>query len=89
MKTIPLGSLARDIVTGFTGVIIGKTQWLNGCNRVTIQPRELKDGKPIESHCFDIEQIEILGPAIPEPIAESAGPGGPKPSPTRSPDPAR
>ena len=86
MKTIPLGSLARDTITGYTGIVVARTEWLNGCHRISIQSRELKDGIPVEIGCFDIQQIEVLE----KKPAKAAQPiGGPKPSPTRQPDPAR
>lgn len=65
---IVLGCLAKDTVTGFTGIVSSRTEWLNGCIRIGLQPRELKDGKPIESQAFDIEQLEYVGPGMnPEP----------------------
>lgn len=35
---ITLGCKAKDKITGFTGIVIAMTSWLNGCQRVTIQP---------------------------------------------------
>jgi len=54
---VNLGDIAEDIVTGFKGTVVAVTNWLNGCQRVTLQPNELKDGKPVESYTFDVEQI--------------------------------
>jgi hypothetical protein len=55
-----LGRMATDRITGFKGVVTSSTEWLNGCVRVTLQPRHLHEGKPVESQVFDIEQIVIL-----------------------------
>lgn len=55
-----LGDLAKDTITGFCGVVIARTEWLTGCDRLTLQPRELKDGKPIDSVSFDITQLKIV-----------------------------
>jgi hypothetical protein len=30
---LELGASARDTITGFEGVIVSKTKWLNGCGR--------------------------------------------------------
>lgn len=63
MKTdrIELGDLVRDTVTKFEGVVIGDTQWLHGCRRLTVQPRELdKDGKQRESQGFDEHQLVLV-----------------------------
>ena len=55
------GDLIRDKVTGFKGIAIATTKWLNGCIRVGIQPRDLdKDGKMIEEKWFDIDQLEFI-----------------------------
>jgi hypothetical protein len=55
-----LGDLVKDTVTGFKGIVICRSVWLNGCARLTVQPQSMKDGKPIETQCFDELQIEVL-----------------------------
>ena len=57
---IELGDIARDTITGFEGVVISETYWLNGCLRFAIQPQQLKDGKVIESEWFDSQQVELV-----------------------------
>lgn len=57
---IALGDDARHTITGFAGLVIALTTWLNGCVRVTLQPRELKDGKPLEHQTFDIQEVELV-----------------------------
>lgn len=84
-KPIKLGCLARDTISGFTGIVIAITDWLNGCRRITIQPKELKDGKPIESHTFDVEQVELVKPEPAKAAQKSVG--GPSISPARAADP--
>ena len=61
---VTLGCEAKDTISGFTGIAIAVTEWLNGCVRITIAPRELKDGRPIDSGTFDIEQVEYVGPGV-------------------------
>jgi len=80
-KKIELGDVARDTITGFTGVVICKSKWLHGCERFTLQPKELKDGKPIESSTFDEPQLELV-PAETR-FATTAATGGPRPEPSR------
>jgi hypothetical protein len=76
-----LGEQVKDKITGFSGVVTGITFWLNGCTRVSIQPRELKDQKPIEAEWFDEQQLELTGSA---PLDFSAKKrGGPMPDPKR------
>jgi hypothetical protein len=53
-----LGATVRDTVTGFVGVVAGRTQYLFGCNRYGVQAKVLHDGKPIEWQSFDELQLE-------------------------------
>lgn len=85
---IELGDRAKDRISGFSGIAIAITFWLNGCVRVTIQPEELpKDGKLGENYTFDVEQCEVTDKSVIE------GPkiqhGGPSISPTQRTDPKR
>ena len=57
---IQLGDLARDKVTGFTGVVECISEWLNSCRRITIRPTTLKDGEPLGNHTFDGPQVEVV-----------------------------
>lgn len=79
--TIKLGDLARDTITGFTGVVVAETKWLHGCMRMTLQPKALHDGKPIDAATFDLPQLELV-PAVRE--KTTSGTGGPRPEPTRA-----
>jgi len=81
---VELGDEAKDTITGLSGVVIAITDWLNGCQRINIQPRELKDGKPVDHSCFDVEQVEVIKSA--RPVAQRMT-GGPHDAPTRNADP--
>ena len=74
-KTFKLGSHGRHTISGFEGVIIGKTEWMNGCVRYGIQPTRLHDGKPIEAEWFDSEEIEkVAKKAKPRSTQKTGGP---------------
>jgi len=61
MGKIKLGDKVRDNITGFEGVAIARTQWLHGCDRITIQPDRLdKDGKTMDACSFDEQQVELV-----------------------------
>lgn len=60
MARVELGDKVKDRVTGFTGIAVARTEWLNGCARVTIQPPLDKDKKMVENQTFDEPQLEIL-----------------------------
>ena len=81
---VSLGDKAKDTITGYEGIVVAITEWLNGCRRITIQPQALHDGKPIDSHTFDAEQIEVVSVAAPVALKKT---GGPSISPVRSADP--
>ncbi len=53
-----LGTRARDIVTGFEGVVTAKVEYLTGCIQYAIKPPELdKDGKMRDAHYFDEDSL--------------------------------
>ena len=95
-----LGTIVRDRVTGFEGAITGRAQHLTGCNTYGLQPKEMKDGKPIEAEWFDENRLEaipkkkgfrdIYEKAHPEMIVEVGGrplravAGGPQSAPKRT-----
>ena len=88
---IPLGSHVRDIYTGFEGTLVARTQWLHGCDRLTIEPRKVKeDGSLPDSMTFDAPRVELLQ-AEPvrtsrdEQTTKTGGPNGPAPSRNRDP----
>jgi len=88
-EPIPLGSIASDIVTGFKGVIVARTEWMTGCTRYGIQSRKLKeDGSVLDIQWFDEAQVMVT---VSEPAVEipQAPPAGPTPAPQRNPDPKR
>lgn len=39
---VNLGQVVRDRITGYSGVVIGRTDWLYGCVRYGVQSTELK-----------------------------------------------
>lgn len=57
---IELGDKVKDIITGFEGIVVAKTEWLNGCVRCNIQPQKLKDGKMLDTETIDEQQLRIV-----------------------------
>ncbi len=57
---IELGWRVKDKVSGFTGVAIARTEWLNGCIRISVGPEKLHDEKPIDDQWFDEGQLELV-----------------------------
>jgi len=57
---IELGTEVIDEVSGFTGIAVARHTYLNGCARISIQPKAKKDGSFIEALCFDEPQVKTL-----------------------------
>lgn len=79
--SVQLGDLVKDKLTGFEGVVVGITQWLNACRHIGVKPIFLdKDGKPREAIWFDEPQISVLHEEFfqPDPVDPGAT-GGPVP----------
>lgn len=56
-----LGVRARDMITGFTGIITGRSEYLFSYPEVYIEPEKLDDqGKPIDGIWFREARVEIL-----------------------------
>lgn len=81
---INLGDIAKDTITGFEGTVVCISTWLNGCARLTLQPRKMRLGKPVESETFDELQLELVAKGTLVPLRET---GGPRPAPKRPRDP--
>lgn len=71
---IELGSKARDRVTGVTGTVIARSEWLYGCRRYVLQPTELKDGRPVDTCHFDEDALEVIEQAAPHVVKPTGGP---------------
>jgi len=86
---IELGQTVQDVITGYEGVVTSRHEYLHGCTRLSVQSRELRDGKPIESETFDEQRLRVLNvPNILEDAPLTNAPGGDRPLPRR-PEPPR
>lgn len=57
---IDMGAIARDTLTGFTGVVMARVEYLTGCNQVSLQPVCEKDNELKAATWFDVERVELL-----------------------------
>lgn len=90
---IELGWRVKDSISGFQGIATAFARFINGCERIEITPEQMKDGKLLDTHYFDAQQLVVIdtNPARnvkPEnqPTATDA-PGGPHSTPTVAKDP--
>ncbi len=56
---IKLGDKVKDNITGFTGIVTGKIEYLTGCIQYEIQPEGLHECRPIESKWFDEYRLVV------------------------------
>ena len=78
MNKINLGDRAKDTVSGFEGIAVARHTYLQGCDRVSLQPPIDKDGKHLDPHTFDEPQLEIVQAAVvkPDPLPQQQRTGG-------------
>ena len=75
---VQLGDKVKDTVSGFIGIAVSKHTYLQGCDRISVQPLIDKEGKLPEVQAFDEPQLEVLKP---KKVIRKKGnkPGGPMP----------
>jgi len=58
---VSLGDRVKDRVSGFIGIAVSRHSYLNGCDRISVQPMaNNKTGKLAESQTFDEPQLKVL-----------------------------
>jgi len=73
-----LGDEVKDVITGYSGVVMHRTQWLHGCNTYGLQPRELdKDGAPVKREVFDEPGLKLKKAKVAEASRKTGGPARP------------
>lgn len=85
------GDEVKDKISGATGIVICRAEWQYGCVRLTIQPRECKDGKPAEPFTIDEPQADLISPqAVPDTrVNETPRSHGPRQDQVRPSNPTR
>lgn len=77
---VELGDEVKDSVSGFRGIAVGRMTYLQGCARISVQPKVGKDGKLPESGNFDEPQLIVLKhKAVVKLETKKDPPGGPVP----------
>ena len=72
---IELGSEVEDKITGFKGVVIGRTEWRYGCVAYMVAPKKLtKEGKRQEADFFDEDRLTVTKPVAAHKMRETGGP---------------
>lgn len=92
---IQLGDRVRDRVTGFRGIVVCMSTWLNGCVRCGVQAeRVTEDGTLPDTQWIDEPQLEVIASGAVFCDVDAGSPlrraavGGPRPDPSgHRPDP--
>jgi hypothetical protein len=79
---VELGSRVRDKITGFTGVVTGRVEYLTGCNQVLVAPKCKDDGALVSSEWLDEQRVDVL-PDSRVVLDNRTTPGADRPAPKR------
>lgn len=60
MANIKLGDEVKDTVSGFQGIALLRHSYLQGCDRICIQPPVNKDGELPKTATFDEPSLVIV-----------------------------
>ncbi len=58
MKTPQLADKVKDVITGFTGIVTGRSEYLNGCVHYSVEAKSKAGGKP-DTIWIDEQQLEV------------------------------
>lgn len=74
---IPFGVKVKDRITGFTGTVVGRVEYLTGCSQACVVPEVDDKGSARAAQWFDEPRLEIIDSnAIQlDPVAVAAQPG--------------
>lgn len=59
-ENIKFKAKVKDTITGFTGMVTARCEYLNGCIQYRVSPTIDKDGKMQEDYWIDSEQLEVI-----------------------------
>lgn len=57
---INLGDEVKDVITGFKGIAVARHTYLQGCDRISVQPKINKDGEIPDVCAFDEPQLVVV-----------------------------
>lgn len=75
---VDLGDEVKDKISGFRGIAVARHSYIEGCNRISVQPVIDRDGKLPDSVTFDEPCLEVVTIQKISKRQNSALTGGPK-----------
>jgi hypothetical protein len=59
------GDRVKDVICGASGIVIGITDWIYGCRRITVQIEKPNEkGKPQDAFTVDEPQLTIVKKSV-------------------------
>ena len=80
-KAVALGDSAKDVISGYTGIVTGRAEYLTGCTQFVLSATKLdKDGKVPPAEWFDESRLAVVKKGAVKLPGAVASPGGPQTS---------
>ena len=76
-EMVNLGDEVKDRVTGFKGIAVCRLTYLQGCDRIAVQPPVGKNGILPDVGHFDEPQLDVIKPAKAKKEESKTDNGGP------------
>lgn len=77
------GAHAKDVITGFSGCVIGHTHYITGCDQYLLSPPVKSGSEWVESRWFDVDRLELLADTAPIVLGQATSNGPDKPAPIK------
>ncbi len=77
MKSIKLGDMVKDTVTGYKGTVVATSDYIHGCRRLCIQAKAKKDGTFVDGIWFDEPRLVYTGKLKIKITSDKSNNGGP------------
>lgn len=75
---VNLGDQVRDGISDFMGIAVSRHTYLNGCDRISVQPPIDKDNKLPDCKTFDEPDLEVIKEGKITRKVKDEKPGGPE-----------
>ena len=62
MTKIQLGDKVKCIHTGFTGTVVTRSEFINGCVQLDVLPKGDKKNKMPEAQAIDEQSLKLISP---------------------------
>ena len=55
-----LGDKVKDLITGYEGIVIARTQYITNCNTYGVKSLKLKNDVPMDTQWFDEPHVVLV-----------------------------